>query len=237
MKGFFVKMDFIDSPKLKQLKNIVITAGHYGSGKTNVAVNLAVAFAKNGFTTAIADLDIVNPYFRTADSAKFLENQGISCLAGEYANTNVDIPTLPFELPSLFLRKSNEYRSVLDVGGDEGAVALGMFCRQIEECGYDMLYVINSFRPLTADPHDAADLLRDIENASRLKCSYIVNNSNIGYETSAEDVKNSETYANEVSALTGLPLLFNSYIGDITNSVPDTNSCSFNMVNATKQIF
>ncbi len=190
-------------------KRIIIITGHYGSGKTNIAVNLALSFAAQGKKTTLVDLDIVNPYFRAADSKKILTDAGIKCIIPEYANSNVDVPSLPPEIYSVFA--DTESITVFDVGGDDtGAVALGMFSQQIQNCGYEMLYTVSMYRPLTAEPSDAVDLMHDIEARSRLRCTGIINNSNIGAESTDVTFEASFEYADEISRLTSLPVVFSS---------------------------
>ncbi len=191
-------------------KRITILAGHYGSGKTNVAINLAFTKKKNGEKVAIADLDIVNPYFRTKDSAAALSEAKIPLISSEYANTNVDIPALPQEMYSVVDDKSTSF--VLDVGGDDrGALALGRLTPSIlEENDYEMLLVINFFRPLTRDLESLLQVMREMEIASGIRFTGIVNNSNLGEETSAEDVLNSMKKAEAFSRLSGLPIHFTS---------------------------
>ncbi|MBE6750457.1 MAG: hypothetical protein E7560_04775 [Ruminococcaceae bacterium] len=211
-----------------EYKRITLLCGHYGSGKTNVAINMAFDINKSYENVVIADLDIVNPYFRTKDSAKELEQNGIKLIASEYAGTNVDIPALPAEMYSLTDDKSA--RAVIDVGGDDrGALALGRLSPAIiEENDYECLLVINKFRPLTPDAESTLEVMREIENAGKIKFTGLVNNSNLGEETSASDVLGSVEYAKRVSEITGLPIkcttvnkkLYNELCGKIENIFP-----------------
>lgn len=187
-------------------KRVTVFAGHYGSGKTNIAVNYALKISETEKSVSIADLDIVNPYFRTKDSAKMLEKSGIRLISSEYANTNVDTPALPAEIYSVFSDKS--VHAVLDVGGDDrGALALGRYVPyMLEENDYEMLFVINKYRFLTADAASTVEVMREIEAAAGLKFTGIVNNSNIGEETTAQAVLDSLEYANEVSKITNLEI-------------------------------
>lgn len=188
------------------IKRVTVFAGHYGSGKTNIAVNYALETAKLGRKTAIADIDIVNPYFRTKDSEQVLEDAGIRLISSEYANTNVDTPALPADIYSVFADKS--ITAVIDVGGDDrGALALGRYVPYMkQENDYEMLYVINKYRYLTADARSAVEVMGEIETAAGVKFTGIVNNSNIGEETTANSVLKSVEYAQEVSHLTGLDI-------------------------------
>ena len=187
-------------------KRITLLCGHYGSGKTNVAVNMAYDQKAKYDRVAIADLDIVNPYFRTKDSAEDFKAQGIELIVSEYAGSNVDIPALPQQIYSICDQKDKQV--IIDVGGDDrGAYALGRIAPGIlEENDYEMLFVINCFRPLTSDAESTVEIMREIEAASRMPFTAIVNNSNLGEETSAEDVLSSVEYAEEICRQTGLPL-------------------------------
>ncbi len=190
-----------------EFKRITIISGHYGSGKTNIAVNLALDLKSQEENVALADIDIVNPYFRSKDSEEMLKKAGIRLICSEYANSNVDIPALPQDMYSVTDDKS--LFSILDVGGDErGALALGRIAPKIrEENDFDMLYVVNKFRPLTKDANSAIEIMREIEAACGLEFTGIINNSNLGPETKIEDVLNSLEYANEISRLTNLPIV------------------------------
>ena len=187
-------------------KRILLLSGHYGSGKTNIALNLAFHLKKTHERVAIADVDIVNPYFRTSDSRKDLTDAGIRLICSEFAGSNVDLPALPASIYAVTADSSQA--AVIDVGGDDrGALALGRLRDQIlEENNYEMLLVINRFRPLTKTAQLTVEVMREIEAAGMIPFSAIVNNSNLGPETSAQDVLDSMEYANEVCRLTGLPL-------------------------------
>ena len=188
-------------------KRLTLFAGHYGSGKTNIAVNYALYLARTGKRVTIADLDIVNPYFRSKDSQKELEQAGIRLICSEYANTNVDIPALPQELYAI--TDDHSHRVVLDIGGDDrGALVLGRIAPAIlEEGNYEMLLVINCYRPLTRDAISTLEVMKEIETAGGIRFTGLVNNSNLGAETVAEDVIKSVSYAKEVAEKSGLPLL------------------------------
>ena len=187
--------------------HVIAVTGHYGSGKTNFSINLAISIAKNGTSVTIVDLDIVNPYFRTADFSDLLDMQGIHVIVPEYANTNLDIPVLPASVDAAIAQKDGVV--ILDVGGDDaGAIALGRYAARIRDAGYDLLYVINENRYLTKTPKQPVSLLREIEQASRLAATGLVNNTNLGPSTDQEILRHSSAYADKVSALTGLPVRF-----------------------------
>ena len=187
-------------------KRLTLFAGHYGSGKTNIAVNYAIALAEEGKKVCIADLDIVNPYFRTKDSEAELKEKGIDLISSRYANSNVDLPAIPAESYRLVQDKS--VFGVVDIGGDDrGAYALGRFADAIKaEGNYRMAFVLNRYRPLTSTVDDAVEIMREIEGACGIRFTCIVNNSNIGSETTREDLLDSVGFAEEVSRATGLPI-------------------------------
>jgi hypothetical protein len=188
------------------MKRVTLLCGHYGSGKTNIAVNYALSLRAKGLDVALADLDIVNPYFRSKDSTPELEKAGVKVIALRFANSSVDLPALPSEAYSLVQDRSRY--AVLDIGGDDrGAYALGRFVPYIlEENDFEMLYVVNFFRPLTVTVAEAVEVMREIEGACGLRFTGIVNNSNLGAETTADLVKSTYGKAEELCRETGVPL-------------------------------
>jgi predicted GNAT superfamily acetyltransferase len=191
---------------LRLLKHkIVIICGHFGTGKTNIAVNLAISGAKAGMKMLIADLDIVNPYFRTADNAEYLKVLGVTTLIPPYANTNVDIPSLPPAMHTIF---SDDNYAIIDVGGNaEGGVVLGVFKEDFEKAGYDMYYVFNACRPENLDAQTSLSSLKSIERSSGLKFTGIINNTNLGVETTRDLVEWSIPKAVDFSNLAGIKLV------------------------------
>ncbi|MGN1012184.1 MAG: hypothetical protein ACI4QO_08880 [Clostridia bacterium] len=196
-------------------KRVTLLAGHYGSGKTNIAVNLAMKQKSEGFDVTVADLDIVNPYYRTKDSEEELKAAGIPLISSPFANSNVDLPALPQELYRIV--DETDTHMVVDIGGDDrGAYALGRFAQKLkDENDYEMILVINKYRPLTADEKDAVAIMKEIEEAGHLPFTAIVNNSNLGKETTAEDVLASVPYAEKMAKDTGLPLLLTTVREDL----------------------
>lgn len=189
------------------MKRVTVFSGHYGSGKTNVALSVALGLARSGQSVTVADLDIVNPYFRTKDSARELEKAGIELICSDYANTNVDIPALPQSMYAITDDRSRKV--VVDLGGDDrGALALGRLAPAIlEENDFDLFAVINMFRPLTKTAEETVGVMKEIEAASGLRFTGLVNNSNLGEETTPETVLSSLPYAEETARLTGLPIV------------------------------
>ena len=201
------------------MKRLTLFAGHYGSGKTNIAVNYAMMLKKKGFDVMVADLDIVNPYFRTKDSEKELEEMGIELISSRFANTHLDIPSRPQEMYRTVQDKSKY--AVMDIGGDDaGAVALGRFAPFIkEENNYDMVFVVNFYRPLSRTAEEALEIMREVEASSKLKFTSIINNSNLGELTTAEDVLTTEKEAQRLSELSGLPLKMTSVKESLYNEL------------------
>ena len=187
-------------------KRLVLLSGHYGSGKTNIAVCLAFELKKRRDRVAIADIDIVNPYFRTRDSKDELENAGIRLISSAFASSNVDLPALPQDVYAI--TDDTGLSAVIDIGGDDrGALALGRWRDAIlAEDNYEMLFVINRFRPLTSDAESTIEVMREIEFAAKMKFTAVVNNSNLGNETTPEHVLGSMDYAKAVCEMAGLPL-------------------------------
>ncbi|MBQ7294999.1 MAG: hypothetical protein IJW86_02270 [Clostridia bacterium] len=200
-------------------KRITLFAGHYGSGKTNIAVNYAFHLKDMSLPVVIADLDIVNPYFRTKDSDKELKEKGIELLCSEFAGTNLDIPALPQTMYRAVQDKSTY--AVMDIGGDDvGSVALGRFAPFIkEENNYEMIFVANFFRPLTRSAEDALEIMREIEAASHLKFTAIANNSNLGEETTAEDVLSTKDEIEKLSVLSSLPVIMTTAKNEVCEAL------------------
>ena len=187
-------------------KRLTLFAGHYGSGKTNIAVNYALLLAGEGKKVCIADLDIVNPYFRTKDSEKELQDAGVTLISPQFANSNVDLPALPAEAYRLV--EDTSVYGIMDIGGDDrGAYALGRYVPAIrKENNYRMVFVANCYRPLTRTPEEALEVMREIEAACGLAFTDLVNNANLGPETTQETVLESVGYMETLSKLSGLPI-------------------------------
>ena len=186
------------------MKRVSLFCGHYGSGKTNIAVNYALYLRSLGNEVAIADIDIVNPYFRSKDSEAELKAAGVEVIALPFANSSVDLPALPPEVYSLV--RNHSRMAVFDVGGDDrGAYALGRYVPEIlAENNFDMFFVVNFFRPLTRTPEEALEVMREIENACHIPFTAIINNSNLGAETTAEMVEATRPLAERLGELSTL---------------------------------
>ena len=202
-----------------KFKRVTLFAGHYGSGKTNIAVNYAKKIKESGIDTVIADLDIVNPYFRTKDSEQELNELGIELVCSDMANTNLDTPALPKDIYRILADKSKYV--VMDIGGDErGALALGRYSEDIlTEDNYEMIYVVNPYSPLTSTPEEAVEVMREIEYVSKIKFTAIANNANVGNDTKAEDVISCDGYINKLKEITGLDVIFTSAVKAVTEKL------------------
>ena len=196
-------------------KRVTVIMGHYGSGKTFVAVNYALALAKQNKPVSIYDLDIVNPYFRTVDALKTLEENNVELVVSPFAETNVDIPAM--NAKSYKMVDDLSRFAVADIGGDDrGALALGRFTDKIkEENNYDALFVLNCFRPETRTIEGALEIKAEIERTGKLPFTAIVNNANLGPETSVEDILKGLKFAEEFSLITKLPIKFTAVRRDL----------------------
>jgi len=200
-------------------KRINIFTGHFGSGKTEVAVNYAMEMAKHCEKTAIVDLDIVNPYFRTADAKEVLESNGILAIIPVYANTNVDVPALPSQINMIFQKK--DYKAVFDVGGDDlGARVLARYHKNIIAEDYEMFFVINTRRPMTDSVEKILVAMEEIQSSSKLKITGIINNTNVLQYTTKEDIEQGYEVIKKVSENTGIKIKFTSILKDLNIDKP-----------------
>ena len=220
-------------------KKIIIIVGHYGTGKTNISVNLSVKLKEmTGIVYTLVDLDTVNPYFRSADNIKDLQEHGIDFIVPEFANTNVEITSVPAEIYSIFV--NDDKCAIIDVGGDDnGAVVLGMFADKIKRENYEMIYVINKYRNLIGDVESAVNLAGFIECKSKLKITSVINNSNIGNLTTEKEIINSIEYAQKISDLLNAPLLGTSSMSSMAelDFFEKKEYNIFKIKNYTKKLF
>lgn len=202
--------------------SIYVISGHYGSGKTNISINLAYNLLSKG-SIAIFDLDVVNPYFRTADFTDSMIRDGLTVVAPAFANTNLDTPAITGEFNKIY---TDTYDNVIvDVGGDDsGAFALGQYAEKIAEHGdWHHWYIVNFSRTLTMTIADNISIMRDIENAGKLPYTGIINNTNLGVETTPEIVEASLEKAKLLSASSNLPLLYTAVAHGVSVKGIDTD--------------
>ena len=195
-------------------KRIVIFTGHFGSGKTEVAVNYALQAAGKGKKTAIIDLDIVNPFFRTADARNTLEAECIKVITPIYANTNVDVPSLPAEISGMFEDRS--YNVIIDVGGDDlGARAVSRYRDQIVREDYIHYFVVNTRRPMTRTKEEIVKMILEIQSSANLKVDKLVNNANILDASTPELLAEAARILEAVSAELSIPVGFVSGMEEV----------------------
>jgi hypothetical protein len=202
------------------LKRFTVVTGHYGCGKTNLSINLALDLAREGREVTLVDLDIVNPYFRSSDSRELLTQHGVRLIAPTFAGTTLETPSLPAEIYSAFQVAGPV---IFDVGGDDaGATTLGRYAQEVAALDYELLYVINRYRNLTSTPAEASALLAEIEAASHLKATGIVNNSHLQAETTAQTVLDSLEFGRETAGLLGLPLVATTVPAHLAHEFAET---------------
>ena len=187
-------------------KRITILTGHYGSGKTSLAVAIAIEKQRAGKRVAVADMDIVNPYFRSADYDKLLSEYGIRVIGPNFANSNLDTPSLP---PAIGVAIEEGEKVIIDVGGDDaGATALAVYSRHLSEADPEVLCVVNMYRSLTRTAEDALSVMKEIEQMARIKVTGIVNNSHLKQRTTWEHISESLSFAEDVARMADVPLKF-----------------------------
>ena len=225
--GHYNRILIVKGYSMNEDGDIVIVCGHYGSGKTNLSLNLAVDIVKTSKNShektekkiALLDMDIVNPYFRSSEYGALMSQYGIKLIAPVFSGTTLDTPALPAEVYTIFAEKGMQ--TFIDVGGDDaGITALAAVKKQICAAGYRMIYVINRYRILSQSPDKAYALLRQIEAASGLRATAVVNNSHLGIETTFDTVRASLGFAQETAELCGLPLLYNT-VADFAKGQPE----------------
>lgn len=201
------------------MKRMQIVTGHYGSGKTEYAVNLALKLAAERENVALADLDIVNPYFRSYEQAARLEKAGIRVIVTSCGGV-ADIPAINPEVMSIF--QQEKWTGVLDIGGDPiGARVLARFAPQLHAEEFDLLFVLNANRPETKDVDSALAYMRGIEFECRQKMTGIVNNTHLCAETTPEEILKGAALAQKLCEKTGLPLVHHAVERRFVESVRD----------------
>lgn len=199
---------------------LTLVTGHYGTGKTEFSVNLALALAAEGGRVALADLDIVNPYFRSRERRELLEAAGIWLVATSQALADADVPALPAELHTVL--EDRDIRGVLDIGGDpSGARVLRRYRPKILKEDHQLLYVVNAARPEVRTAERSVEVLRAIEAVTGLSCTGLVNNTHLCGETTPEDVREGALLAEEVSRMTGVPVVCHAAEARFQNQLQD----------------
>lgn len=185
-----------------------IIVGAYGSGKSEISVNLALKMREQSAESKIllADLDIVNPFYRSSDAAKTLENNNIRLISPMYANSNVDAPVLSGEVYVIF--DDEEYSGVFDIGGEDmGATILGSMKTRLDKTDADLWMAVNTRRPFTSTPDEIIIMASELCAASKMKITGFINNTNVLEQTVSEDVLEGARILKEVEAKTGIPVV------------------------------
>ena len=195
-------------------KRIRIIVGHYGSGKSEFSVNYAMQLAKQSKDpnkkVAIADLDVVNPYFRSREKEDFLAQIGVESFSSPLKNSTLDLPAVSAEIRKPVIDETYEY--VMDVGGDDvGARVLGSIKDIMKKSDYDMFLVINANREYTTNADEVIRYMHSIMGASGLNITGLINNTHLLWDTRTEDILKGEKLAKEVSEKTGIPLKYTVY--------------------------
>ena len=192
--------DWLDAARL------TVIVGHFGSGKTEIAINLALRLAELHDTVALADLDVVDPYFRSRERVDILSQKGIRLISSSQTCMDADIPSMPPEVMALMDNPS--LYGVLDVGGDaSGARVLARYRHRLKACGARVLCVVNGNRPLTDTADKAEAYLQSIASAAGLPIDGLINNTHLCGQTALEDILSGAAMAQEISNRTGLPVL------------------------------
>ena len=192
---------------LREMKPVTVIVGHYGSGKTNLTVNLALDCVNAGKRVTVVDMDIVNPYFRVSEQRRLLEEAGIELVAPVFseAGTSLDVPSLTGRIMPAIESASDEHIVLMDVGGDDaGSVAIGRYARAIGAQEHAVWYTANRNRNLVQDLNDALENMAEIEFALRLSMTGIVNNSHLQDSTTEEVVAQGFEYVSKLAELSGL---------------------------------
>ena len=203
-------------------KPFTIIIGHFGSGKTELSIAIAMQKKKElQEAVTLVDMDIVNPYFRSSSQESSLQEAGIELIKPQFAMTNVDIPILPAQMQSIFTR--NDTQVVIDVGGDEiGATALGRFYPAISaiRSKVQVLYILNPYRPFSSELETIIPLYEAICSRSRLTPDYLIHNANLQETTSAEDVISAFAITQAASEKLGIPIGFTAGMPELAHCVP-----------------
>ena len=201
-------------------ERLTIVVGHSGSGKTEWAVNLALAHQELGHPTALADLDVVNPYFRSRERRELLMDRGVRLVATSQACVDADVPAMPPELNTLL--QDERLYSVLDIGGGPGGVrVLGRYRPKLAVLPHRVCFVLNANRPDTNTLEGALESLRAIQDTLGLSVTHIVHNTHLCRETTVEDICAAAELARAVSKASDLPILCHVVHHRLLSQLPD----------------
>ncbi|HEY8889042.1 MAG TPA: ATP-binding protein [Clostridium sp.] len=186
------------------MSRIRIFTGHFGSGKTEIALNYVMDLAKTGKKVALVDIDIVNPYFCSRNMKEKLEKLGIKLIASSSNLMNAELMVIPSNVYGVFNDKS--FDVVMDIGGDDqGSLVLRQYNEYLKQESYDMYFVINNNRPFTSNKEETIEYLKSIERASGLIVTHLISNTNLSYETNIEDIIKGDKIVSEISQQLKIP--------------------------------
>jgi hypothetical protein len=189
------------------MKRYYVIIGNFGSGKTELALNMAFEAAAKGEKVTLVDIDVTNPYFRSTERKPELEAAGIRLISPNFTSSGVEVPSIPAEIFSVF--SDNSDLVIFDVGGDPvGSIAMGQYYGYFKELeNFEVWYVINCRRPLSPGAEENLEMICKITGVSRLKITGILNNTNLAHETSVKDLFDGLEVTREVSERSGLPII------------------------------
>lgn len=200
-------------------KRIRIVAGHYGSGKTEFSINYATKLAKMNKKAILADLDVVNLYFRSRERSEELKSLGVRVIGGSIDSSAVDIPAISGEVLLVFQDES--YNAILDLGGDaDGTRTLGRYVEYLTKENHDMFFVLNANRPETQSVEKTVEYMVQIQDVARSKVTGLVNNTHMLKSTSIEDVLKGYELSLKISKETGIPLRYNVVLEELASELP-----------------
>lgn len=200
-------------------RRIRVITGHYGSGKSEFAVNYAIALAKQGKKVCLVDLDIVNPYFRSREKEVELKELGVEVIASSIGGAAIDVPAVSASILKPLHQK--EYEAVIDLGGDPmGARVLSRFYKDLQDEPIDVFFVVNAYRPETADLAGALSYLRRIEDTARQRVTGLINNTHLLKSTKVEDVLLGQKLTQALSKETQIPIRFVSCLETVASELP-----------------
>lgn len=188
------------------IPRLTVIVGHFGSGKTEVSINLALHLAAQDKTVSLADLDVVDPYFRSRGCAELFAQRGIRLVSSSPSGMDADLPSMPPEV--LTIIENTAIHGVFDIGGDaSGARVLARYRHRLKDNNASLLCVINANRPLTDTPERTVAYIRSIETSSGMPINGLINNTHLCSQTELEDILAGAELSEQVSSMTGIPIV------------------------------
>jgi hypothetical protein len=202
------------------ISRLIIFTGHFGSGKTEISINLALQLRKSFERVAISDLDVINPYFRSRDVADLFTKEDIKLIAPSERLSNADLPIVSSDIYRYISDES--YKLIIDAGGDkDGAISLGQFYNYWKGLKPEVVFVLNANRPNVSTVEGAIKSIESIEQASRLKVTSLINNTNLGSETTSEDIIAGYKVSKGISEKLNIPIITTTINKDLVNEKND----------------